>query len=122
MPRIPDSLSETTTITMRLPVKLTHDEVHRYGKENARLNQQLEATLREKKAAMDGFKERESKIKEEANRLTSAIVSEQEDRDVDCTRVLDWDLGFVRVTRKDTGDVIEDRALTQREKQTKMLI
>ena len=97
----------TTKISRNLMVELSEDEKKKYGRNLANLlydKGQIEA---EKKAAMDGFKEKLSSLEVDAGKLASAIRDGAEHRDVECEWVFHWDSLTKTLTRTDTGEIIE---------------
>lgn len=108
-------------VTKSLSVKLTDDEVLKYGRELARAHSdraRIEASLDSIKAEYKGkITEQEGIIE----KLSPVIHSGTESRDVKCEELKDWVTGTVKVTRLDTMEVIEDRPMREDEKQVQLL-
>lgn len=107
-------------VTKSLPVKLTDEEVLKYGRDVARAvsdRGRIEIELDSVKADYKG------KISEQdgiIGKLSPRIHSGIETREVACEEVKDWKKGTVTVTRLDTLDVIEDRPMREDEKQIQL--
>jgi hypothetical protein len=108
---------ETKTVVKSLPCTLTREESHNYAKDCARLIRELEIVEREKKDAMNGFKERIDGINTMAGAISEKVNANQEFRDIDCNEEFDYLKLRVRTVRTDTGEVVEDRRMTAKEMQ-----
>ena len=111
----------TKTDTMTLPCRLSELEVRQRAKEAAREENEIRAAEKDKKKAMSEYKARIETHQGELARLSEMVRSEVEYRDVQVEIELDYTLGMVRVTRTDTGEVIEPgRPMTRDEKQMRL--
>ncbi len=88
----------------QLPVKLTETEKLDYAKKLAGSVQALDALEDEKKTATDYFKGKISAVEGDLHRLSRAIVSGEEEREVSCVWVPDWDANIKALVREDTGE------------------
>lgn len=91
--------------------------------------QQLSAAVREnydieaeKKCANAEFKERLEEVGSRISKLSRVVADGVEYRETEVEVFFDYDLGMVRFTRTDTGEVIESRGMTPSERQTRMEI
>ena len=107
------------TITRSLPCRLTKDEladrIKQMGQVSAELNR-LEAESSEQKAKL---KELTACIKDSVRaqrELAGAVGAGEESRAVKCFAVADAASGRVVISRDDTGEVVEERAMTADEK------
>lgn len=106
-------------ITMELQVPLTSEEMSAAGKRAAAHYADLDKVESEKKSSNDIFKERiaatESHIRDEMLLINNGF----EVRPVKCKRVYDFPANSVLTFRNDTGERIEERAMTgwEREEQ-----
>ena len=95
------SNSELREIADSLVAKLGEISVREVAKKNK---------AAELKAAID-------KLKEEADELASKHRKGKEDRDVECEVTFNYDRKIVITVRTDTGEIIEERAMTAAELQ-----
>ena len=114
----------TAKTTRNLMVNLTAEERHDYGQRLAELEHakgqvehakgQVEV---EKKAAVDGFKNRLSVIAADIGNLVSAIRTGMENRTVDCEWIYTWDAHKKRLVRLDTGELVSEEPIQPGEQQ-----
>ena len=109
--------TQTTKATRYLMVTLTDDENREYWRKLAALEHDKGAVETEKKAAVDGFKERLSAIEARIGWLVSAIRDGVERRELECEWVYYWDSFTKELTRTDTGEVIERDVIGPDERQ-----
>ncbi len=105
-----------------LPVRLADDELLGYGDEAARLfaaAQHEEDALREHAKETRGFIEQK---REHALELLRRVREKSEDREVECERTADFATRKLRVIRMDTGEVVQERALTFDELQGRLFV
>lgn len=109
-------------ITKSLPVKLTDEEVLKYGRDVARAvadKGRIEIELDSVKVDYKGkISEQEGIIGKLSPRIHSGI----ETREVKCEEIKDYVKGTVTVTRLDTFDIIEDRPMREDEKQIQLQV
>lgn len=112
--------SVSKKITRKCPVDLTRDELLEAGEDLASAQSHLDATHAELKAVKSEYKGRLDEIASRIGRLTSKIGSKSEVRDVACVHTSDFTNGRIIITRTDTGKILEDRPMTESEKQTEI--
>jgi hypothetical protein len=103
--------------TKTLPVRLSENDTIRVAKELARAQQELERAKQRKKEAAAAA---EAQVKfHEAVVSKAAVTLNQgwEDRDVVCRTVHDWDTLSVRTIRMDTLETLDERPMTESERQ-----
>ena len=108
------------TIKRQLLYKFTGSELKKISQEMAYTVGELDAVEQEKKDTAAAFKDRmevlSNKIKDAAHKINSG----QEQRLIDCEVVKNFDLNVVRVYRLDTGEIVEERAMTTEERQREL--
>lgn len=97
----------------KLPVQLTDDEKMQKGVRLARLLDEIEDKKDDKKDIGKEIKKLDEKAKALKGHLTSGV----EERMVEVKEVCDWKTKRVTLTRLDTGETIEDRAMKAEEVQ-----
>lgn len=107
----------TKTITRNLKCVLTESELLVYGKEMAEQEKKAEEIEDEKAAVTKALGEQVKYHSQMARSKAKLINDGFEFREVACDQTFDYPRGLVTVTRKDTGDVIEERAMTADERQ-----
>lgn len=100
-----------------LPVTVPDFEQLKIVKARSGLLQQIHAIEEEQKQATAGFRSRIADVQRQLDRNESVIANGFELRSVECREVCDLDDGVLRVVRLDTGDLVEERALTEEESQ-----
>ena len=107
-------------LTKPLSVRLTDEEVLKYGRDAARamadglsIEKQFESVKKDYKARLD---EQASIVSKLSPRIHSGI----ETRDVECEEIKNWTKGTVVVTRLDTGEIVESRPMREDEKHMEM--
>ena len=66
---------------------------------------------------MAGFKDKIEKHQLDARTASRFIANGYEMRNIDCVKVIDYENDVVTITRKDTGEVVEERKLHESERQ-----
>lgn len=107
----------TKTITRNLKCELTEGELLAYGKEMAEEEKKVEEAEEEKATVTKALGERIKYHSQMARNKAKLINNGYEYREVACDQTFDYPRGLVTITRKDTGDVIEERAMTADERQ-----
>lgn len=108
---------ERRTETRILPVKLTVDELAEWGKKAAASMGDAEAAESEKKDADEGFKARIDRAWAAAAQAGRVIRDGAEPRDVEVELTYDFTANRVTARRQDTGEVVEDRAMSAGERE-----
>jgi hypothetical protein len=103
-----------------LIVKLSDDEVRTYSEELARVTTLQAEAEDEKKAVTSGFKDKIDRFIADMRSLARKISTRQELRLVDCEWVHDFDNVVSVLHRKNTGEVIDRRKLTEKEMQLQL--
>ncbi len=100
---------------MNLKCILSDDEYRENAKKQASLLEKNEDLEADKKSFNDRIKGKISTNDAELQILTRTIRDGYEFRDVECEVIEDYDLGLVKVIRLDTGEVEEERQMTESE-------
>lgn len=109
--------TRTTKETRLLPVQLTNDEQLAAGKKLAESVRTLTNCQAQAKSAASQFKAKIDEMQAKINGLQILISDGYELRNVPCENVMDYTDVTVRVTRLDTAEIVEERKLTEDEKQ-----
>jgi uncharacterized protein YqfA (UPF0365 family) len=112
--------TKTTKETRLLQVPLTQDEQLAAGKKLAESVRTLTNCQAQAKSAASQFKAKIDEMQAKINGLQILISDGYELRNVPCLNVMDYTDVKCIVTRTDTGEIIEDRKLTEDEKQSTM--
>ena len=83
----------------------------------ARVLDEIENVENEKKAAMEHFKYQTSELEARRGKLKRMVRDKYVLKDIDCEQSWDYDHGTVTTIRKDLGDVVDTREMTQAERQ-----
>lgn len=108
-------------VSEKLPCQLTDEERLNFGDMMATASQDVDAAESTKKSAVKQLNYEIQEAKTERDRLARIVNSRTEYRDVTVSVRYDYESGKVIKTRTDTGEIIEDRWMTDEEKQTSML-
>jgi hypothetical protein len=109
-------------VTKPLPVKLTDEEILKYGRDCARAKADRDNLVSEAKSVAKDYAAQVAEQDAIVAKLAPRINSGKETRDVVCVEVRNWNTGRVSVTRTDTNELIEDRPMKEDEKQREMAI
>lgn len=113
---------ETKTIRRNLQCNLTQDELLSKGAELSQTMVDI-AQLNERKAVQ--AREMSEEIKKKtgvANNLVRIVNSGMEMRMVECEKMMNYAEGHVLVRRLDNGEVLEERPMTEDERQLPLLV
>lgn len=113
--------NKTVVITDTLPCALTDEEVLKFAGELANANKEVDRAIDEKKFLTQQATSKVKKAEAYRDEITSIVASRTEWREVTVNKVYDYEKGIVTETRTDTGEVIASRALSDEEKQTKLI-
>ena len=108
---------KTRKLTRVLRCKLTKDETIVAANEMADAQStigQLEDELNKAKSEYKGKIAGQEAIRSTKSQIISTGF---EHRGVECTETMDWENGRVVVQRDDTGEIVDDRAMSESEKQ-----
>jgi len=106
--------------TRELPVKLTAAELQARG---ALIGQKMGILLRielQAAAAKDHYKAEATRTRKEIEQLGEVLEKGTEVREVECEVVLNWHDATRDTRRTDTGDVVDSRALSPKERQQEL--
>jgi len=107
----------TTHETRPLRCVLTDAERIAAGRKLAEKCAELQRTEEERKSVASEYKAKLDRMTAERNELADRVTSGEEVRRVACKLVLDYDSLTARCIREDTQEVIEERPLSDAEKQ-----
>lgn len=102
-------------ITKTLHCRLTDTELLVLGDEMACAMGAVGKLEGDKKQSADDFKAQIEKKYAEISDLAGKVRTKEIDRQVECTVTVDFEARCVRTVRDDTGEVIEERAMTATE-------
>ena len=103
-----------------LKVILTAAEERQFGKDIARTRQELSSVTDQFDEVKSQFKSKMESCEKEQNRLSVLLNNGYEYRDVECELTLDYTTARALCVRTDTGEVVEERAMTHDELQREM--
>ena len=112
-----DKMIDRVETSRNLRVELTQDELLEAATRLARAQQEISEAEDRKKEINEQIKAEIAAATAEAQREGSKIRNGYEYRDVACMKRLDYAVNSVTITREDTGEVIEDRAMRPDERQ-----
>jgi vancomycin resistance protein YoaR len=101
----------------KLPVEITHDELVRKSKKAGELNKKLAGLRVERRDALRVWKDRLKEDQAVLDKMMSDLETGTEDRDVAVHDEYDYRKNKVRVVREDTGETVEERAMTAEDRQ-----
>lgn len=97
--------------------KLTHDEVHEYGRLLAAQVQSITDEEIRQGHERKTMKDRMDRLEGERDRLAELVSTGSEKREIECIVQADYGTGKAYTIRVDTGEIIDERALKADEKQ-----
>jgi hypothetical protein len=99
---------------------LDNEELLRTGSELARALDESTALESELQSIKDSFKGKITTVDAKVSSLKAIVRDKCDYRKVDCEEIFDNDAGIVTKTRLDTGEIIDKRKMTAKERQSKM--
>lgn len=108
------------TFERQLPVRLTQGELEERGWSLSEANKIRRRIDVEKADANDTFKTRIKTADEEIYRLSEIVHSKSEYRPVLCHEARDYKRGVIEIVRRDSGEIIETRVMTEAERQREL--
>lgn len=105
------------SLTRNLPCRLTDDELRQRGDSLAEVVQELHAEDDRQADVKAQMKARLTELEAKQTRYAIVISRREEYRDVECDLFADTVRGTVDIVRRDTGDTIETRPITEDERQ-----
>lgn len=103
-----------------LVCELTPEEVKDYSSELARVTSEQERLEDEKRSVTSGYTDKINRCVLDMRTLARKISTGQEMREVDCAWKFDFKTATAKLSRSDTGEVVETRAMTAEELQEKL--
>lgn len=100
-----------------LPVVLKREELEERAQRAAHLLQDHDAMQHDHKEQAKTNKLELEKVASNLREVSRTVREGKEYRDVPCERVFNWTSGTVTDVRKDTGEVLQERAMTDAEAQ-----
>ena len=104
-------------ITKLLRVELTAEEVYEAAARMASAVLSLRETERSKKESLAGYKERIDSARADMAINAELIDKGTREEEIACEQVFDYKLSKMAIFRLDTGDQVEERELTEEERQ-----
>ena len=115
-PKQPDDIKREP-FRQNLPVVLKREELEERAQRAAHLLQDHDAMQHEHKEQARSNKLELDKVASNLRDVSRTVREGKEYRDVQCERVFNWTRGTVTDLRKDTGEVLSERAMTEAEAQ-----
>jgi hypothetical protein len=109
--------TERKKIARTCRVDLTDGEVQKRGQTLIKTMDDKDAESAEFEAVRDIHKSEQKKFESFIRELRHAIAQKYEYRKTACDEIFDFLIGIVRVERCDTGEVIDSRTMTDKERQ-----
>ena len=113
--------TQEKVITKTLPCVLTDDERLNFADQLAEANEGVEVAKSTKKAMMKQMQSDIDTAEARRDKINNIVATKTEYREVDVRVNWDYDKGRIQQTRTDTGEIIVNRPMTQKEKQTNLL-
>lgn len=104
------------TMKKELPCTLTSEERHVRSERLARVRVEVRALKDERKVMIKDFKGRLDPLDAEDQRLAAQVTTGVETRLVDVEEIKIFETGTYQLKRIDTGEIIEERAMTAKER------
>ena len=120
MPKKKEAQTKTTMETRMLKCNLTEKELLAAGADLAAKLDDLKTCQAERDSVNKGYKAKEAEIEAQVQRGQILVRNKYEIRAVDCENVQDFYTLTCTVTRKDTGENVLVRTLSEDEKQSKL--
>ena len=112
-----DDLVKITHEPHRLPCKLNEAQKAETADQLATATQQLESLEYERKASAGDFKSRKEALTERLHKFANQVKEGIAVNSVDCELRLNYSKLTTVLIRLDTGEIVEERAMTDEEKQ-----
>lgn len=104
-------------ITKELECSFTPDEENAMGHDLAKEEASMAELEERKKKANKGFLSEASVISKNITGLTLKLNNGYEYRPVECEKTINFETGTMTITRRDTKETVEERPLTDEERQ-----
>jgi len=115
-----EELIEEEKLEKYLPCKLTEKELMDCARELAKLNQDLSATEDRKKNVMADIQAQIKGLEADINIDARKISTGEEHRPVPCIWERNFTRGLSRLIRQDTKEIIDQKEISQQERQDKL--
>jgi hypothetical protein len=109
---------KTRTFVQDLPVPLSGIEKSDRREKLEAVELKLDALAAERDLILEGLNDRKKKLELERKDLLAGLKNGHEQRPVDCEERFDLDRWRAVIVRLDTGDEIEERAITASERES----
>jgi hypothetical protein len=96
---------------------LTDEERRVAANSLAKTLSELEDVEKERKVVNSSFKTKYDGLKRKIAYLGSSVLTGEDQRSIECTRITNYTKGTMVLIRVDTGQVVEERSLSNDEKQ-----
>jgi len=113
-----ETRTKTTAETRMLKCDLTDEELLAAGADLAAKLDDLKTCQAERDSVNKGYKAKEAEIEAQVQKGQILVRNKYDIRNVDCENVQDFRSLMCTVTRKDTGETVIVRKLTEDEKQS----
>lgn len=118
----PEPIRLHRTVVRSLPCRLTEEELLKKGGELAATVQDIETEERRQMDQKATMKARMTEIEARRTQLAIAVSRREEDRDVQVDIFHDYQRGVVEDVRRDTGEVVFRRVMSEDERQQELPI
>jgi hypothetical protein len=108
---------KTIRFTESLKCDLSREEIEAAGGDLARSIQEVGIIEEERKSVNDQYKARIASKDSDISRFAALVRNKYEFRQVDCTLTYDFIRCLVTKVRTDTGEILEERAMRDSERQ-----
>lgn len=109
--------SQNKRYTKSLNCKLTYEEEHELGIQMAVLMDDADKLKQRIDNTLEGYKGQYKHLMAEATKIKQKLVDHSDYREIEVEEVPDYATNTMRTIRRDTGDQIDERALTYEERQ-----
>lgn len=113
--------TQSKTITKLLPCHLSDEERLAFADQLAEANESVEAAIANRKSLMQQMAAEVNQAVARRDKINNIVASKTEYREIDIEVTFDFDKGRVIQHRKDTGEEIINRPMTQKERQANLL-
>lgn len=113
---------EEKEVTRQLPVKLTSEEQQQFIQKTYALRRQVKE---ERAAKAEAVKEHNRRIREfqkELEETEDLLAAGEQEKACECKESWNYSAGMVITTRNDTGEMVEERPMTDDERQAGLFV
>ena len=112
---------DVQTLFKEVRYKFTQEEMKTIAQEMAEAVSRLDNLEEELQEVRAGFKEKMAKAQKTVKQCAAKIRSGWELRTIECRLEKEFATNTVRIYRQDTGELVEERAMTAEERQLALL-